>query len=128
MELEPHVEGLLRELAPRTLAALTRRYGHFDLAEDAVQEALLAAASSWAAGAVPDNPAGWFTRVATRRLTDLLRSDQARRRREQTEAARTLPLVPTDLDVLGTAAEEDDSLVLLFLCCDDALSPACRPR
>ncbi len=94
MDLEPHVEGLLRELAPQTLAALTRRYGHFDLAEDAVQEALLAAATAWSAAPVPDNPAGWLTTVATRRLTDLLRSEQARRRREHTEAVRTLPLMP----------------------------------
>jgi RNA polymerase sigma factor (sigma-70 family) len=123
MELEPHVEGLLRELAPRTLAALTRRYGHFDLAEDAVQEALLAAATAWAAGPVPDNPAGWFTTVATRRLTDLLRSEQARRRREQTEAARALPLVSEAPQPVEAAAEEDDSLVLLFLCCHPALTP-----
>src|ERR687896_518543 len=92
MDLSPHLEGLLRELAPRILATLTRRYGHFDLAEEAVQEALLYAASAWPSGTVPDNPAGWLTTVATRRMTDLLRSEQARHRREQTEAVRTLPL------------------------------------
>lgn len=117
MELDPHVEGLLRDLAPQTLAALTRRYGHFDLAEDAVQEALLAAAQSWSADAVPDNPAGWLFTVARRRLTDLLRSDQARRRREQHETARALPLTS------GISPEsQDDSLVLLFLCCHPALT------
>src|ERR671916_405328 len=94
MDLSLHLEGLLRELAPQILATLTRRYGHFDLAEDAVQEALLDAASAWSSGTVPDNPAGWLTTVATRRMTDLLRSEQARRRREQTEAVRSLPLVP----------------------------------
>ena len=123
MDLEPHVEGLLRELAPQTLAALTRRYGHFDLAEDAVQEALLAAATSWSAGSLPDNPAGWLTTVATRRLTDLLRSEQARRRREQTEAVRTLPLVPRTPEAVRSAGEQDDSLVLLFLCCHPAITP-----
>ena len=132
MNLEPHLEGLLRELAPQTLAALTRRYGHFDLAEDAVQEALLAAATSWSAdvrtkdgsiGAVPDNPAGWLTTVATRKLTDLLRSEQARRRREHTEAVRTLPLIPRTRESIGSDSEQDDSLVLLFLCCHPALTP-----
>lgn len=117
MELEPHVEGLLRDLAPQTLAALTRRYGHFDLAEDAVQEALLAAAQSWSDDAVPDNPAGWLFTVARWRLTDLLRSDQARRRREHHETARALPLT------IGISSEsQDDSLVLLFLCCHPALT------
>lgn len=113
MDVEPHVEDLLRQLAPQTLAALTRRYGHFDLAEDAVQEALLAAAAAWST-AVPDNPAGWLNTVATRRLTDLLRSEQARRRREQTEAIRTLPLVPHTPEEIRPTGEQDDSLVLLF--------------
>jgi RNA polymerase sigma factor (sigma-70 family) len=123
MDLEPHVEGLLRELAPQTLAALTRRYGHFDLAEDAVQEALLAAATAWSAGPLPDNPAGWLTTVATRRLTDLLRSEQARHRREQTEAVRALALTPRTPEAVRSAGEQDDSLVLLFLCCHPAITP-----
>ena len=122
MDLESAVEGLLRELAPQTLAALTRRYGHFELAEDAVQEALLAAASSWSTGSMPDNPAGWLTTVATRRLTDLLRSEQARHRRERTDAVRALPLAGTPA-ALGPVGEQDDSLVLLFLCCHPAVSP-----
>ena len=123
MDLSPHLEGLLRELAPQTLAALTRRYGHFDLAEDAVQEALLAAASSWSERAVPENPAGWLTTVATRRLTDLLRSEQSRRRREQTEAVRTLTLTPSGPGTAEPVSAQDDSLVLLFLCCHPALTP-----
>jgi RNA polymerase sigma factor (sigma-70 family) len=123
VELDPDLEGLLRQLAPQTLATLTRRYGHFDLAEDAVQEALLAAAESWSAGAVPDNPAGWLMTVATRRLTDLLRSEQSRRRREQTEAVRTLPLASGTPQALPSPREQDDSLVLLFLCCHPAITP-----
>ncbi len=123
MDVEPRVEGLLRELAPRTLAALARRYGHFDLAEDAVQEALLAAATSWSAGSVPDNPAGWLTTVATRRLTDLLRSEQARHRRERTEAARSVPPASRTPGEVRSADEQDDSLVLLFLCCHPAITP-----
>lgn len=123
MDVPPRIEGLLRELAPQTLAALTRRYGHFDLAEDAVQDALLAAATAWPTH-LPDNPAAWLTTVATRRLTDLLRSDQARRRREETDASRTLPLTSASSDPPGsTAGGQDDSLVLLFLCCHPALTP-----
>src|ERR1700722_14218740 len=83
----PHVEDLLRSLAPQVLAALVRRYGHFGLAEDAVQEALLAAATQWPHEGVPGNPRAWLITVASRRLTDLLRAEQARRRREQNAAA-----------------------------------------
>ncbi|GGM72165.1 RNA polymerase sigma24 factor [Dactylosporangium sucinum] len=90
-----------------------RRYGHFDTAEDAVQEALLAAATQWPAEGVPDAPLGWLVTVASRRLTDLLRADQARRRREET-AWRWSFEVPA---VSGT----DDSLILLFMCCHPAL-------
>ena len=83
--LEDHdrgLEDLLRELAPQVLGALVRRYGHFDTAEDAVQEALLAAAQQWPVEGVPDSPRGWLITVASRRLTDLLRREQARQRRE----------------------------------------------
>ena len=84
-------EDLLRQLAPQVLGALVRRYGHFDAAEDAVQEALLAAATQWPAEGVPANPRGWLTTVASRRLTDLLRSEQSRRAREEAAARRIPP-------------------------------------
>ncbi|RZQ60498.1 RNA polymerase sigma factor [Amycolatopsis suaedae] len=106
------IEGLLRELAPRVLGAVVRRYGQFDLAEDAVQEALLAAATRWPAEGVPASPAGWLVTVATRRLTDLLRAERSRRLRE--EAWEPAPEVP----------DADDTLVLLLLCCHPALTPA----
>ena len=120
----PAVEDLLRALAPQVLAALVRRYGHFDLAEDAVQEALLAAATQWPHDSVPDNPRAWLITVAARRLTDLLRAEQARRRREQAAAA----LMPAgDWITPGDGArpldDADDTLILLFLCCHPALSP-----
>jgi len=83
-------EDLLRQLAPQVLGALVRRYGHFDTAEDAVQEALLAAATQWPAEGIPGHPRGWLITVASRRLTDLLRSEQARQRREEA-AARQIP-------------------------------------
>ncbi|WP_346111015.1 sigma factor, partial [Nonomuraea maheshkhaliensis] len=85
------VEGLLRELTPQVLGALIRRFGHFAIAEDAVQEALLAAAVQWPEEGLPDDPRAWLITVAARRLTDLLRAEQARRRREDDAAARALP-------------------------------------
>ncbi len=81
---DTEAEDLLRRLAPQVLGAVVRRYGHFDTAEDATQEALLAAAMQWPTDGVPDNPRGWLITVASRRLTDLLRSEQARQRREDT--------------------------------------------
>jgi RNA polymerase sigma factor (sigma-70 family) len=120
----PAVEGLLRELAPQVLGALVRRYGHFDTAEDAVQEALLAGVTQWPAEGVPDNPRAWLITVASRRLTDLLRSEQARQRREDAVARWVLPG-----DWLAPAADRpgsdtDDTLTLLFMCCHPSLSPA----
>ncbi|WP_394359596.1 RNA polymerase sigma factor [Amycolatopsis sp. SB7-3] len=110
------VEDLLRELSPQVLGAVVRRYGHFDLAEDATQEALLAAATRWPAEGRPDDPRAWLITVASRRLTDLLRAEQARRRREDTVFQWRLP------EEHVTSA--DDTLVLLFLCCHPSLSPA----
>lgn len=81
------IEDLLRRHAPQVLGALVRRYGHFDAAEDAVQEALLAAARQWPEHGVPENPRGWLIRVASRRLTDALRAEEARRAREEKAAA-----------------------------------------
>jgi RNA polymerase sigma factor (sigma-70 family) len=114
------VESLLRRLAPQVLGAVVRRYGNFDIAEDAVQEALLAAATRWPSDGVPENPKGWLITVAARRLTDLLRSEQARRRREDTVARWALPR--QQADVSDRAADSDDTLILLFMCCHPALS------
>jgi RNA polymerase sigma factor (sigma-70 family) len=119
------VEDLLRELAPQVLGALVRRYGHFDACEDAVQEALLAAATQWPEQGVPERTRGWLITVASRRLTDELRSEAARKRRESTAAT----LEPAGEPVLPTPGEQrapdkDDTLTLLFLCCHPALTPA----
>jgi RNA polymerase sigma factor (sigma-70 family) len=110
------VEDLLRECAPQVLGALVRRYGQFEACEDAVQEALLAAAMRWPGSGVPDNPHGWLLTVATRRLTDQWRSESARRQRELSQAAME-PAGATDVP------DRDDTLTLLFLCCHPDLSP-----
>ncbi len=109
------IEDLLRELTPQVLGALVRRHGQFEGCEDAVQEAVLAAAVQWPAEGVPDNPRGWLVTVASRRLIDQIRSDHARRERESATAAEVAPE-----DVPDT----DDTLVLLFLCCHPTLTPA----
>jgi predicted RNA polymerase sigma factor len=123
MKTDARVESLLRELAPQALGALVRRYGQFEECEDAVQEALLAAALQWPEQGVPDNPRGWLTTVAARRLTDQVRSDYARRRREETVAA----MAPTDSTVAAgldaLTPTRDDTLTLLFMCCHPAVSP-----
>lgn len=117
-------EDLLRGLAPQVLGAIVRRYGHFDTAEDAVQEALLAAASQWPRDGMPDNPKSWLITVASRKLTDLLRSEQARRQREEA-VARRLPEGQWEAPSADKpATESDDTLILLFMCCHPALSPA----
>ena len=114
---------LLRELAPQVLGALLRRFGHFDLCEDATQEALLAAALQWPREGTPENPRGWLITVAARRLMDAARSEQSRRRREDQVAVAT-----PQSELLSPAADadpgqdRDDSLALLFGCCHPALS------
>jgi RNA polymerase sigma factor (sigma-70 family) len=124
MPIEVRIEDLLREVTPQVLGSLVRRYGRFDTCEDAVQEALIAAATQWPEQGVPDNPKGWLVTVASRRLTDQWRGDQARRRREATAAA----LTPVD-EFHAPASDDDhesqadDTLTLLLLCCHPELSP-----
>jgi predicted RNA polymerase sigma factor len=117
------VEGLLRELAPQALAALVRRYGDFATAEDAVQEALLAAALQWPAEGVPESPRGWLISVAARRLIDWRRRESARRGKE----AAAVDFVPAQSAALPGPGDEpvpdhDDTLALLFLCCHPSLA------
>jgi RNA polymerase sigma factor (sigma-70 family) len=118
------IGDLSRHLAPQVLGVLVRRYGNFDACEDAVQEALLDASVQWPGEGSPTNPRGWLITVASRRLADHWRSDQARRRREVTAA-----LAAGDELVMPAVDDErmsdhDDTLTLLFLCCHPALSPA----
>ena len=113
----------LRELAPQVLGAVIRRFRDFSTAEDAVQEALLAAALQWPKEGVPDNPRGWLIQVAARRMTDHLRTELARRRREAVVLLQTPPdeqmAPPPDFEI---GADHDDTLILLFMCCHPALT------
>ncbi len=114
------IEHLLRELAPQVLGSITRRFRDFSAAEDAVQEALLAAALKWPRDGLPENPRAWLIQVAARRRMDQIREETARRRRED----RAAPPVETHAPDPDTVAWPDDTLVLLFLCCHPALSAA----
>jgi RNA polymerase sigma factor (sigma-70 family) len=116
-------ERLLRELAPQVLGAILRRFSDFAAAEDAVQEALIAAALQWPRDGLPDNPRGWLIQVASRRMTDHIRSEQARRRRETVAAAQVDQVAPAT-EPPAPAEPEDDTLTLLFMCCHAALTPA----
>jgi RNA polymerase sigma factor (sigma-70 family) len=123
--LDPHAEQQLRDLAPRVLGAVIRRYGDFSAAEDAVQEALLAAALQWPAQGMPESPLGWLIHVASRRMTDHLRSEQARQRRETIAVSEMSPdqLTAPAADSVDTG-DHDDTLILLFMCCHPALTPS----
>ena len=118
--LDYSTEHLLRELAPQVLGVVIRRFHDFADAEDAVQEALIAAASQWPKEGMPDNPRAWLIRVALRRMTDHLRSELARRRRETALASEIDYLAPAA--EIDSQVEQDDTLILLFMCCHPALS------
>jgi RNA polymerase sigma factor (sigma-70 family) len=115
------IEDVVRELAPQVLGLLVRRYGMFDLCEDAVQEALLAAVRQWPTDGLPEHPRAWLHTAAQRRLTDHVRGDSARRRREEADFVTQAPDAR-----YSPAADEttpgDDSLILLFLCCHPILT------
>jgi predicted RNA polymerase sigma factor len=113
-------EHLLRELAPQVLGAVARRFRDFSSSEDAVQEAMIAAFTQWPQESIPANPRGWLIQVATRRMTDQVRSEIARRERETAvgrEADIVVPTVEIESDM-----DPDDTLILLFMCCHPALT------
>ena len=117
------VEPLLRTLAPHVLGAMVRRFRDFAASEDAVQEALIAAAMQWPRDGLPDNPHGWLVRVAQRRMVDHLRSEASRRNRDAAVAEDTCLTVAPATDS-EPAIDPDDTLVLLFMCCHPALTSA----
>jgi RNA polymerase sigma factor (sigma-70 family) len=115
-------EHLLRDLTPQVLGAIVRRYGDFAAAEDAVQEALLVASKRWPEDGVPENPRAWLIQVAARRMSDQLRSEIARRRREAALSSRELPEEQLAPAPDSLEPERDDTLILLFMCCHPALT------
>ncbi len=120
ISLDADAEHLLRELTPQVLGAVIRRFRDFAAAEDAVQEALLAAAVQWPREGLPDNPRAWLIQVASRRMTDHVRSELARRRRENSAAMQADQVTPA-VDA-ENEADDDDTLILLFMCCHPALT------
>ena len=119
--MTPVPESLLRELAPQVLGAVVRRYRDFAAAEDAVQEALLAAATQWPRDGLPDNPRGWLIHVAARRLTDEIRTEIARRRRQAIVMLEMTPEAAPAPDAVSPT-DQDDTLNLLVMCCHPALT------
>jgi RNA polymerase sigma factor (sigma-70 family) len=113
-------EHLLRELAPQVLGSVVRRFRDFSLAEDAVQEAMIAAFTQWPQEGIPDNPRGWLIQVASRRMTDQVRSEIARRERETAVARDVETVAPAD--DIESDMDPDDTLILLFMCCHPALT------
>jgi RNA polymerase sigma factor (sigma-70 family) len=120
--LDLPIEHLLRQFAPQVLGIVVRRFRDFAAAEDAVQEASLAAATQWPRDGLPENPRAWLTQVAFRRMTDHIRSESARRRRES-EAALEMDQLAPPVDA-AREPDQDDTLILLFMCCHPALTPA----
>jgi RNA polymerase sigma factor (sigma-70 family) len=122
MNLDATSESLLRELAPQVVGVITRRFRDFASAEDAVQEAMIAAFTQWPTEGIPENPRGWLIQVASRRMLDQARSEIARRERETAVAAETESVAFTfeiEADV-----DPDDTLILLFMCCHPTLTPS----
>ena len=119
MSESPELEHLLRAEAPQVLGALVRRFGHFDIAEDAVQDALLAAAQQWPTQGVPDHPRGWLIRVGYRRMIDQLRADQVRQRREYELASRP---TPAPVDETATFPFTFDAIITQTITDTDALA------
>src|SRR6266446_1880328 len=120
--LDVLIEHLLQELTPQVLGIVVRRFRDFAAAEDAVQEASISAALQWPRDGLPDNPRAWLTQVAFRRMADHIRSELARRRRE-TEAALEMDQLAPPVDA-ARESDQDDTLILLFMCCHPALTPA----
>ena len=115
------IEYLLRDLTPQVLGIVVRRFRDFAAAEDAVQEASIAAAMQWPRDGVPENPRAWLTQVAFRKMADHIRSESARRFRESEVAEEAARVTEQAFD---SVPHEDDTLVLLFMCCHPALTPA----
>jgi len=119
---EVSLEHLLRDLTPQVLGTVVRRFRDFEAAEDAVQEALVAASRQWRRKGLPNDPRAWLTKVALRRMVDQIRSESARRRRESQTASEAVPA--HERTAIEPSPQEDDTLSLLFMCCHPSLTTA----
>lgn len=123
MSLDP-LEEVVREEWGRLLALLLARFRRLDLAEDALADAVAAAAQRWPIDGVPDNRAAWLLTSARNRVLDRLRAEAMRQRTMPmlvTEAEREVDRVPTMADPGGLV--EDDLLRLVLMCAHPALAP-----
>jgi RNA polymerase sigma factor (sigma-70 family) len=110
-------EGLVREEGARVLATLVRVTGDLDLAQDAVQDAVVRALERWPRDGVPDSPRAWLTVTAKRRAVDLVRREAVRAGKEAEAVSLLDPTTPEPAEVV-----RDDLLRLVFTCCHPALS------
>ena len=118
------VERVFREESGRIIASLIRVLGDFDLADEAMQDALATALERWPTDGIPDNPGAWITTVARRRAIDRIRQRQRRREKEtaiaeqQTHRETEIAAIEARLD----SAIHDDRLRLIFTCCHPAMN------
>ncbi|GAA3123940.1 RNA polymerase sigma factor [Streptosporangium carneum] len=115
------VERVFREEYGRAVAVLVRRFGDIDVAEEAVQEAFVAAVRRWPSDGMPPSPAGWIIATAGNRAVDRHRREASREDRHAQAALLHTPDEPAE-----EGAVRDDRLRLLFTCCHPALAPAAR--
>jgi RNA polymerase sigma-70 factor (ECF subfamily) len=119
------VETIYRRDGGRILAGLIRRFGSFDLAEEALQDAYAKALERWPSEGMPDNPAAWLTTVAQRRALDVLRRD----RRSDGDSESILAGMAAEIDEVpddGDGVFADERLRLIFTCCHPALAQSAQ--
>jgi RNA polymerase sigma-70 factor (ECF subfamily) len=118
-------ESVFRQQSGRIIATLIRISGSFDLAEEALQDALASALARWPESGIPDNPAAWITTAAHRKLIDSLRRDRTRREKQDPLRYETPTSYQPEHDQALDASSmnyPDDRLRLLFTCCHPALN------
>jgi RNA polymerase sigma-70 factor (ECF subfamily) len=122
-EVRDRLADTVRVEGARILATLVRSVGDLQVAEDAVQDAVLAALRDWPGTGVPEQPRAWLTVAARRKAIDIIRREGARAGKER-EAADLMELATPDLP--PDSMVRDDQLRLIFTCCHPALSPDAR--
>src|SRR6185312_3398021 len=125
-EIRNTIEGVFRRESGRIIATLIRIAGNFDLAEEAMQEALTTALTDWPKKGIPSNPAAWVTAVAHRRVIDYGRRERTRREKQEPLLYETPTTYQPDAVMNLDPVEmeyPDDRLRLIFTCCHPALNP-----